>query len=106
MSAEDAKKSVLDDDRVFHFDIQKASVESLQFLNIFGVTIKDFVGKTEKEIKTIIRPTYYRLVKECHPDLHPGNEKKEAEFKKLSEAYETLIDPDKRAMYFQTGGKK
>ncbi|MDR3562750.1 MAG: DnaJ C-terminal domain-containing protein [Negativicutes bacterium] len=56
---------------------------------------------TEKEIKTV----YRRLAKEHHPDLHQGDAKKGAEekFKLISEAYEVLGDPEKRAKYDQLG---
>ncbi len=56
---------------------------------------------TEKEIKTV----YRRLAKEHHPDLHQGDAKKAAEekFKLISEAYEVLGDPEKRAKYDQLG---
>jgi curved DNA-binding protein len=57
---------------------------------------------TDKEIKTV----YRRLAKEHHPDLHQGDAKKAAEekFKLISEAYEVLGDPEKRAKYDQLGG--
>ena len=54
----------------------------------------------EKEIKK----AYRRLAKQYHPDTYKGD-KKEAEekFKEISEAYEVLIDKDKRAKYDQIG---
>jgi curved DNA-binding protein len=57
---------------------------------------------SDKEIKTV----YRRLAKEHHPDLHQGDAKKAAEekFKLISEAYEVLGDPEKRAKYDQLGG--
>jgi molecular chaperone DnaJ len=40
---------------------------------------------------------------ECHPDRHAGDKDKEAEFKKVNEAYATLSDPQKKSMYDQFG---
>lgn len=59
------------------------------------------VGKTAtaEEIKTAFR----KKAKECHPDLHPGDQEAEAQFKELNEAAEVLVDPDKRAKYDQFG---
>lgn len=61
----------------------------------------------EKTLKT----SYRRLAMECHPDRNPGCEKSEAKFKAISEAYDVLKDPQKRAAYdrygkaaFQNGG--
>ena len=54
---------------------------------------------TAEEIKSAFR----KRAKECHPDLHPGDKKAEAEFKELNEAAEVLVDPEKRAKYDQYG---
>jgi molecular chaperone DnaJ len=58
-----------------------------------------------------IKSAYRRLAKECHPDRHGGCPQQEARFKSISEAYECLKDPQKRAAYdrfgkaaFQNGG--
>ncbi len=61
----------------------------------------------EKTLKT----SYRRIAMECHPDRNPGCEKSEAKFKAISEAYDVLKDPQKRAAYdlygkaaFENGG--
>jgi molecular chaperone DnaJ len=53
----------------------------------------------EKTLKT----SYRRLAMECHPDRNPGCEKSEAKFKAISEAYDVLKDPQKRAAYDRFG---
>ena len=40
---------------------------------------------------------------EVHPDRHGGDKEKEAEFKKLNEAYSNLSDPHKKAHYDRFG---
>lgn len=50
---------------------------------------------TQNEIKK----NYRKLVKELHPDTHPGDEVTAERFKEVSAAYELLGDPDKRARY-------
>lgn len=47
-----------------------------------------------------IRAAYLRLSLAYHPDKNPGNEKEaKAKFIEIGRAYETLSDPEKRAMY-------
>jgi molecular chaperone DnaJ len=64
-------------------------------------------GADEQTIKS----AYRRLAKECHPDRHGGCRDQEARFKAISEAYDCLKDPQRRAAYdrfgkaaFQNGG--
>jgi DnaJ-class molecular chaperone len=46
-----------------------------------------------------IQKAYRRLAKKLHPDLNPGNNDAEAQFKEVSAAYDLLGDPDKRARF-------
>jgi molecular chaperone DnaJ len=50
-----------------------------------------------------IKSSYRKIAMECHPDRNPGCEKSEAKFKAISQAYDVLKDPQKRAAYDQYG---
>jgi molecular chaperone DnaJ len=67
------------------------------------------VGKSadEKELKN----AYRKLAKQLHPDANPGDKTAEAKFKEISEAYDVLKEPQKKAAYdrfghqaFESGG--
>ena len=50
-----------------------------------------------------IKSAYRKLAMECHPDRNGGCTDAEAKFKALSQAYECLKDPQKRAAYDRFG---
>jgi molecular chaperone DnaJ len=50
-----------------------------------------------------IKRAYKRLARRFHPDINPGDRMAEAQFRQIAEAYETLIDPDRRRQYDARG---
>jgi molecular chaperone DnaJ len=52
-------------------------------------------GASESDIKR----AYRRLARRYHPDINPGDRAAEARFRQILEAYETLIDPERRHRY-------
>ena len=48
---------------------------------------------------TELKKAYRRLAMQYHPDRNGGHPDAEARFKEITEAYEILRDPDKRAVY-------
>jgi molecular chaperone DnaJ len=62
--------------------------------------VLEVTRETEVEI---IKKSYRRLAIKYHPDKNPGDKSAEEKFKELSEAYEILSTPEKRAAYDQYG---
>jgi molecular chaperone DnaJ len=50
-----------------------------------------------------IKKAYRKLAMTYHPDRNNGSREAEEKFKEITEAYDTLRDPDKRAMYDRYG---
>lgn len=51
-----------------------------------------------------IKVAYRRLALQSHPDRNPGDPEAEERFKRISEAYATLRDPERRAWVDRGGG--
>ncbi|MGN0822192.1 MAG: molecular chaperone DnaJ [Candidatus Gallimonas sp.] len=67
------------------------ATEKKNYYEILGVS----KTATEEEIKA----AYKKLVKQYHPDLHPGDKLAAEKFKEINEANEVLSDKQKRAAY-------
>lgn len=50
-----------------------------------------------------IKSCYRKLAMKYHPDRNPGDREAEERFKEISEAYDILADPEKRAAYDRYG---
>ncbi len=64
----------------------------------------DLLGVGRDASAEELKKAYRKKAMELHPDRHQGDKAKEAEFKKVNEAYATLSDPQKKAYYDRTGG--
>ncbi|HEV8336030.1 MAG TPA: molecular chaperone DnaJ [Candidatus Polarisedimenticolia bacterium] len=68
-----------------------------------AVDYYEVLGVGRKARPAEIKKAYKRLARKCHPDLNPGNRTAEEQFKRITEAYAVLSDPEKRRRYDQGG---
>jgi molecular chaperone DnaJ len=57
------------------------------------------LGLAQGASETEIKRAYRRLARRFHPDINPGDRTAEARFRQILDAYETLVDPARRARY-------
>ena len=63
----------------------------------------DVLGVPRSADEATLKRAYRKLAMEYHPDRNNGDRSAEARFKELTEAYEVLRDPEKRALYDRYG---
>ncbi|MBQ7543482.1 MAG: molecular chaperone DnaJ [Synergistaceae bacterium] len=63
----------------------------------------EILGVPRDASQADIKKAYRSLVKQFHPDAHPGDKDIEEKFKRINAAYTVLSDPEKRAHYDRTG---
>ena len=61
------------------------------------------LGVTNSSTDDEIKKAYRKLAMKYHPDKNPGDKKAEAKFREATEAYEVLLDSQKRAAYDRYG---
>lgn len=57
------------------------------------------LGVSKDASSAEIKKAYRKLVKELHPDLHPGDKAKAAQFQEVSAANDIIGDPEKRKRF-------
>lgn len=70
------------------------------------MTKKDFyqvLGVSRSSTEDEIKKAFRKLAMQYHPDKNPGDKKSEDKFKEVTEAYEVLSDPQKKAQFDQFG---
>lgn len=61
------------------------------------------LGVSRSATSVDVKRAYRRLARRFHPDINPGDHAAAARFREISQAYETLSDPDRRRRYDMLG---
>src|SRR4051812_17486699 len=83
------------DSAIVDYPITRLPDYQMDFYALLGLA----PGATPADIKR----AYRRLSRRYHPDINPGDRAAEALYRKISDAYETLVDPDRRRSYDEGG---
>jgi molecular chaperone DnaJ len=62
------------------------------------------VKRTSSRIE--IRRAYRKLARKYHPEINPGDRVAELRYRRITEAYEVLSDPNERDAYDRTGARR
>ena len=63
----------------------------------------DVLGVDRNVDSNSLKSAYRKLAMKFHPDRNPGDQQAEKKFKEVSEAYDVLSNPEKKAAYDQYG---
>jgi molecular chaperone DnaJ len=63
----------------------------------------EILGVSRSASADEIKSCYRKLAMQYHPDRNPGDAEAEEHFKEISQAYDILADPEKRAAYDRFG---
>ncbi len=80
--------------------------------DLYEKDLYTILGVKKSDSDDVIKKQYRKLSKELHPDATKGDKKLEERFKEVSEAYEVLSDPKKKAEYnemrdlYKSGGMR
>jgi molecular chaperone DnaJ len=61
------------------------------------------LGVSRGATTTDVKRAYRRLARRFHPDINPGDQAAALRFRQITDAYETLIDPERRHRYDTLG---
>ncbi len=70
-----------------------------------GRDLYEVLGLSKSATPTEIKKAYRAQARRFHPDTNPDNPYANANFKRVSEAYEVLSDPERRTLYDELGAK-
>jgi len=63
----------------------------------------ELLGVERNATEEDLKKAYRKLAMKYHPDRNPGDKQAEGKFKEVSEAYQVLTDPEKKAQYDRFG---